>query len=343
MPVVRLLTAYTDIPPQSWDTLAEQSPYATWFQTREAYLFYASQSRSMRPFVFAVEEDHNLCGLVAGYITHTPTPIKQYFTRRAIIIGGALLSENIREEALSLLLSVTRNNLSHKSIYIEFRNLHDYSRHKDLFIAQGFDYVPHLNFQVDCTDRSAVLNRMKSNRRRQIRKGLANGAYITEAKTEKDIAAWYRILHHLYTNKVRTPIPALSFFLQLYHTRAAVFLLIKYHDTVIGGIACPILDHRTIYEWYICGLDKEYRHLYPSVLATYAAIDYAATHSITAFDFMGAGVPDVPYGVRTFKSRFGGKCVNHGRFLHISHPTLYRLGKCLITMRNWGTTQAGSL
>ena len=313
--------------------LAEQSPYATWFQTREAYLFYAEQSRTMRPFVFAVEQDHTLCGLVAGYITHSPNPVRQFFTRRAIIIGGALLSDSISTDALSLLLTATRDTLSKQAIYIEFRNLHDYSPYKDIFTAQGFDYVPHLNFQVDCTDRSTVLSRMKSNRRRQIRKGLANGAYITAAQTDADITAWYRILHNLYINKVKTPLPDLSFFLSLYRTRHAVFLLVKYHDTVIGGIACPIFDHRTIYEWYICGLDKEYRHLYPSVLATYAAIDYAATHSISTFDFMGAGTPDTPYGVRTFKSRFGGNEVSHGRFLHIACPTLYRLGRWVITAR----------
>ena len=329
--MIRLLTRYTDISPQSWDMLVEQSPYATWFQTREAYLFYAEQSRTMHPFVFAVERDHALCGLVAGYITHSPNPVRQFFTRRAIIIGGALLGDSISTDALSLLLSATRDTLSKQAIYIEFRNLHDYSCYRDIFAAQGFAYMPHLNFQVDCTDRSAVISRIKSNRRRQIRKGLANGARIVEAQSDEDIAAWYRILHNLYINKVKTPLPDLSFFLSLYHTRHAVFLLVKHHDTVIGGIACPILDRRTLYEWYICGLDKEYRHLYPSVLATYAAIDYAATRSIACFDFMGAGTPDTPYGVRTFKSRFGGDEVSHGRFLHIARHTLYRLGHWIVT------------
>ena len=52
-----------------------------------------------------------------------------------------------------------------------------------------------------------------------------------------------------------------------------------------------------------------------------------------AYDFyaslpavMGAGKPNVPYGVRDFKAEFGGQLVEHGRFLHICQPFLYRIG-----------------
>ncbi len=325
--------SYKEIDTSQWNVLVQKADTATWFQTVEAYEFFASLPSEFKPFVYGVSENGQLSGVVVGYVTQEKSRLKQFFTRRAIIIGGPLLDDEISSEALSALLQTVRSELSKQAVYIETRNFNDYSRWKDVFRAQGFAYQPHLNFQVDCTDRSTALSRMKSNRRRQIRKGLANGAYITEAQSDADIAAWYCILHNLYRNKVKTPLHDLSFFLSLYHTRHAVFLLVKYLDTVIGGIACPILDHHTMYEWYICGLDKEYRHLYPSVLATYAAIDYAATHSISTFDFMGAGTPDTPYGVRTFKSRFGGNEVSHGRFLHISRPLLYRLGRWVVSAR----------
>jgi hypothetical protein len=41
---------------------------------------------------------------------------------------------------------------------------------------------------------------------------------------------------------------------------------------------------------------------------------------------MGAGEPGVPYGVRDFKSEFGGTMVEHGRFLCVSKPWLYKIG-----------------
>ena len=47
----------------------------------------------------------------------------------------------------------------------------------------------------------------------------------------------------------------------------------------------------------------------------------------SVFDMMGAGKPDEDYGVRDFKARFGGKLVEEGRFVHIAHPLLYKIGK----------------
>ena len=62
-------------------------------------------------------------------------------------------------------------------------------------------------------------------------------------------------------------------------------------------------------------------------MATWAAIEYGARNGLSYFDFMGAGSPDSDYGVREFKSKFGGKLVNYGRFLRINHPVLYQIGK----------------
>jgi lipid II:glycine glycyltransferase (peptidoglycan interpeptide bridge formation enzyme) len=41
---------------------------------------------------------------------------------------------------------------------------------------------------------------------------------------------------------------------------------------------------------------------------------------------MGAGKPDEAYGVRDFKAKFGGKEVEHGRFLCVTKPLLYNIG-----------------
>ena len=61
-------------------------------------------------------------------------------------------------------------------------------------------------------------------------------------------------------------------------------------------------------------------------MATYAAMQYAAEHGLPRFDFMGAGKPEEDYGVRAFKAQMGGKMVEHGRFLLIAKPLLYRIG-----------------
>ena len=42
---------------------------------------------------------------------------------------------------------------------------------------------------------------------------------------------------------------------------------------------------------------------------------------------MGAGTPDSDYGVREFKSKFGGELVEYGRYVKINKPLLFSIGK----------------
>ena len=84
--MTRILT-YDEINPLAWQKLVEQSPYATWFQTREAYEFYASVPEEMMPFAVGVTEDEQLMGVVVGYSTKEQNPIKKLFTCSSIIVG----------------------------------------------------------------------------------------------------------------------------------------------------------------------------------------------------------------------------------------------------------------
>lgn len=324
---MKLLLTYSDIDPAAWQSLVAQSPYATWFQTPEAYAFYASLPDELTPFTVGVDEDGQLMGVVVGYTTRETNPIKQLSTCRSIVIGGPLLDESISDNAVTALLCAVKR-VTRSSIYVETRNFHDYSRWRYIFEQCGFAYQPHLNIQVACT----AEHTMSEQRQRQVKKALKNGAEICEALSEQEIRDWYQILRQLYRQKVRTPLWSEAFFLQFYRNGVGKYLLVKDNGKVIGGMMCPIFAGKAIYEWYVCGLDEEYKEQYPSVMATYAAIEYAKQNGLPVFDFMGAGVPNKPYGVRDFKMEFGGEVIEYGRYLHIRKPLLYKIGKWGVKM-----------
>ena len=549
----RILT-YDEIDRAEWSRLVRESRTGTWFQTPEAYEFFASMPDLFRPFVVAVannpslsEAQHSstpslheqvLRAVCSGYVTVEKNPIKQFFTRRAIIIGGPALADDASSEEVTALLEAVKKKAGQKvaslrlppkgkrataqkpanresflsglsslllgrdgvgssPIYIETRNFNSYERWKSAFEKAGFEYQPHLNFHVDCTDQKAMWIRMSETRRKQIRRAQRVNVTISEAQSEKEICEWYAILKRMYQAKVKTPLFPVSFFLEAYRQGAATYLMVRYEGKIIGGsmivVKKPtsdnvlltatgspieqssspvkgreeglgtgptfasvwgahtadstqydllkenaranrknpteaesvmwdmlktnnlglhfrrqhvILDYiadficlekglvieidggyhtnpeqkdyddrrtahlqqlgytelrftneellvnpeevaakikavatklpsfqgrggvrlGTVYEWFECGRDVEYEKQYPSVMATYAGMAYAAEHGIARCDFMGAGVPGVPYGVRDFKERFGGKMVEHGRFLYIAKPILYRIG-----------------
>ena len=336
--MTQLLT-YPDIDPQQWQALIDRSPYATWFQTKEAYEFYASNSKEMTPFAVGVQCDNKLVGVCVGYITQTKNPLKQFFTRRAITIGGPLLDENISAKALAALLqalsrsscrySPTLTDINrHSPIYIESRNFHDYSKWRNIFEANGFSYQPHLNLHVDTTQPwETIENNIGKHRRKYIRLSYRDGVEVELEPTLQQVKEYYAVLQDLYRTKVKMPLQPWSFFERLYHLPSCKYLLVLYNNQVVGGSICMTLKNHGVYEWYACGKDGVYRNIHPSSVTKYIGMKYALDNGYKVFDMMGAGKPNEAYGVRDFKAEFGGKLVEHGRFLCILKPLLYWMGK----------------
>ena len=323
--MIQLLT-YPDIDPQQWQVLIDRSPYATWFQTPEAYEFYASNPEEMTPFAVGSEENGHLVGVIVGYTTQEKNPIKQLLTCRSIIIGGPLLDEHISSDALIALL-VAVKQVTKKAIYVETRNFNDYSIWREIFEQCGFQYQPHLNFHVDTSSLEIVERNLGKSRKRDIRTTIRDGVTPVCQPTLDQVKEYYQILLNLYTTKVKTPLFSWNFFEQLHRTEHARFILTEYQGRIIGGTVCVELPNKALYEWFACGEDGVYDHIYPSCYATYLGIKFAAESGCQIFDMMGAGKPDEAYGVRDFKAKFGGKLVEHGRFLCIRKPLLYWIGK----------------
>ena len=377
--MLKILT-YNEIDKHQWQALVDQSPTATWFQTPEAYQFYASVPEEMTPFVVGVAEaspksspegkdyqtppnpfnppilnpslkgrgGDRLVGVVVGYITRERSALKQFFTRRAIIIGGPLLAEDISNEALAALLMAIRRYgdtakgkknsnaatnastpyaLHSTPIYIETRNFNDYSRWRHVFEQCGFSYQPHLNFHIDTTTIEIAQTNIGKHRWKYIRLSMRDGATMVENPTLEQVRECYDLLKELYTTRVKTPLFSWQFFEKLYQQPNAKYLLVEFEGKILGGTICVCLPGKALYEWFVCGNDYYRKGIRPSSVATWCGMQYAANNGYPLFDLMGAGKPDEPYGVRDFKAEFGGKLVEHGRFLYIRKPLLYSLGK----------------
>lgn len=320
---------FSKIDKNQWTDLVEKSSTSSYFQSPECFDFFASTS-FLKPFVFGVSENNRLVGILTGYITSDGNFIKRYFSKRAIVCGGALLDPDISEKALKLLLITAKKNLKRKAIYLEIRNYNNYSHYKNAFNVSGFSYQPHLNFHVSTPNVETALKNLSTTRRREIKLSIKSGAVWYETKDLDDIKIYYKILEDLYKTKVKTPLYPLEFFEKLAdHSNGKIFI-VKLNDKIIGGSVCVMLLDKTIYEWFVCGLDGQIKNVFPSTLATWAAIEYASTGGYSCFDMMGAGKPGDEYGVRDFKSKFGGELVENGRFLYISNPLLFSIGKMAV-------------
>ncbi|OIP84271.1 MAG: GNAT family N-acetyltransferase [Porphyromonadaceae bacterium CG2_30_38_12] len=312
-----------------WQQLVNESPNASFFQTKECYDFYCSLS-FMKPFLLGVEENNKLVALVCGYVIADGNIVKQFFSRRAIVPGGPIFSQDCSENAVYLLLSALQKELKSKAIYIEFRNYSDYNLHKLHFEQAGFIYQPHLNFHVKTLSVEQSLKNLSTGKRRDVKLTLKEGVIVADTKEKADVEAYFNLLSELYQTRIKTPLFPLEFFKKIVALPLAHLFAIKRNDELIGGSLCVALDGKILFEWFVCGKDGQFKNIYPSTLATWAAIEYASANEFLYFDMMGAGKPEEGYGVRDFKAKFGGELIEHGRFLYLCNPLLFKVGKRMI-------------
>lgn len=309
---------------EKWLSLLKKSKNTSPFQTPKVFDFFNSLN-GFNADVFAISDNLEY-KVLAIIITQKENGIKGFFSRRGILYGGPVILES-EDNHLFQFLEGIKKHYKRKIIYLEIRNLFDYNPYLHQFKRSGFNYIPWLNFHLECDDYGLMKQKISKSRRRQINKSLKSNAHWKEAESLGDIHNFYIILSNLYKNKVKKPLPPIDFFLEFYKRKIGKYLLVYYDDKVIGGIMCLITPKKAIYEFYVCGLDVEYKNQYPSILSTWAAMEYANQNDIYYFDFMGAGKPTEHYGVREFKSRFGGREVENGRFIKVFNPFLYRFGE----------------
>ncbi len=327
----KILEGIDSVDKNKLEELFETSDTSSVFQTIPFYDFFNQQLNS-ECFAFSITENNEISISILVVILHE-SGFKKNLSKRAIIYGGPVLNtiENEINKSLNMLLEYVINRLKkRKVIYIETRNLHDFSLNKDTFLNLGFSYEQYVNYHIDISNLENTFMRYKAEKRRQIRKALKKGVRIQIASRKTEIEYLYNILHDLYAEKVKKPLPNLNYFMKLFELfqkyNNGFICLLVYNNKIIGGSICPFFNN-TVYDWYRCGLDNKYPKLYPSTLAVYAGMSIGNEKGFKLFDFMGAGNINTPYGVRDFKSQFGGELLEHGRFIKVINPLLFKIGK----------------
>lgn len=306
-------------------------PYNTIFQSPDYYNFYL-QLKNLKPIYFiSRDKDHNIAGVLLAVIIREKMGILSFLSSRCVIYGGPIVKKD-DVKIISAILEALNKYIGSKALFTQFRNFRIWPEEaQKIFQNRNFVLRERLNLILDLTNLEKLKAGFNAGRRRQLKKALAAGASITIAENLADVAQLYSILNRLYKTKVRKPLPDFSYFEQFFNllmkNEKGIILLVKADGKIIGGIVSPITPENTISELYVCGLDKEYPYYYPSIVATWAAMEYGHKNNLKQFDFMGLGKPDTPYGVREFKLRFGGTQVNYGRFARRNNKVLYAIAE----------------
>ena len=191
-----------------------------------------------------------------------------------------------------------------------------------LFIANGsktvgstFKLFPWYNIYRKFDVGADVTKQMNKTKQRQLRQSLAAGVQIVHNPTDEQIAEWYTLLQRLY-RRIHRPLPSCQLFLRLNQSSIGKLILITHQGKVISGSAMLVFkrnNSHVVYEYYRASTPDKLQGIYPSVVATWQELQYAADQG-AQFDFMGAGPQNKPYGVRDFKLTFGGELTKEYRY-----------------------------
>ena len=104
-----------------------------------------------------------------------------------------------------------------------------------------------------------------------------------------------------------------------------VFFGTFFEDKMIAG-QIRLYYKDLAYAWY-AGSDSDYFNKRPNDFLMWNVILWSKEKNHRTFDFGGAGTPNVPYGVRDYKLKFGGELVNYGRYEIVHKKVLMIIGE----------------
>lgn len=312
--------------PVKWAAFVRDHPDGNIFQSPELYKVY-SESGLYEPIVCFALQGTVIQGVLMAVIHRQNNGFLGKFTARSIVIGGPLV---LNQTVAEVLISEYDKSVKRKAIYTQFRNIFSVNSFLEVFKKAGYKYEEHLDILMDLNQGTeAIWKAIHKNKKKEIKNGQKRGLIVKEAVIgdTENLTAIYRMLVILY-NRIGLPVPPFVFFQKAYQILEPAGLLktfLAQVDDKIIGFRMELTHKNLIYDWYAAS-DNAYLSYRPNDVLPWAIFKWGIENKYAKFDFGGAGKPNLKYGVRDYKLKFGGELFNNGRFTKVHKKVFYLTG-----------------
>ena len=320
---------------KQWSDFVFNHPKGNIFQTPEMFDVFTAAKNNQPVLTAVINGDNEILGILATVIQREYAGFLGEFTCRSIIRGEPLIL-NDNPDVLDFILREYNKVIHKRAVYTQSRNLWE---QENEFIAcfekNGFMYEEHLDVMIDLKlSENDLKQRMHKERRHNIRRAINKGTILKELKEPKEIEEGIKLIQETYS-RIKLPLAHPSLFKAAYNIlfprKMIRYFAAFNHEKIIGiRIVLPYKD--LVYDWY-AGSSYKDNNKYPNDFLPWEMILWSKRNGYNVFDFGGAGKPEVPYGVRDYKLKFGGQLVNYGRYAKIHKPILMKLGK--LSLKLW--------
>ncbi len=316
----------SDIDFRRWRQFILSHPNGNVFQAKEMFDVYRETKNYTPIFIFAEDEEGEIMGVMLTVIQKEHSGLMGLFSSRAIVIGGPLTKDN-DPNVLSTILEEYKRVIRGRAIYTQFRNLWSWEQFVDVFARNGFVFEEHLDIIIDLTrSEDEIWNSFSRDRRKSIKKG-DNSLDVKAIDAKADFDSIYGLLKSVY-DRVKLPLPDPDYFhniISYVHGSNKLQCFGAYFNSKLVGVRLVLCYKKVVYDWY-AGANDSYLEYRPNDVLVWEILKWGKANNYSFFDFGGAGKPNVPYGVRDYKLKFGGRLINPGRFQLIHKPFLYKIG-----------------
>lgn len=316
------------LPEEQWRGFVENHPHSNIFHTPEMFEVFR-RAAGHRPALWAAVQDGRVLALLLPVHITLMAGWLRPLTTRSVVYGSVLCAPgDAGREALRTLLRAYGQEVNGASLFTELRNLSNLEEIQPVLSECGFAYDDHLNYLIDL-DHSPeqVLQSLGRRTRKHIRRGLRQGDVSVAAATDREgVARCYDLLAQTYS-LAEIPLADRSLFeaaFDVLHPKGMIRFSMGRVDKAVAAVSVELLYKDVVYGWY-GGLDREYGSYMPNELLMWNILEWGAQHGYKVYDFGGAGHPDEEYGVRDFKSKFGGQLVCFGRNTCVHSPLRLKL------------------
>lgn len=308
---IRIFTKGNELPQLNCDNF---------FHSTELF-HIVEKSQGQRPFMaVAFTESGDVVAHMLAFIRYRKTWLPPFVYSQGRIYGeGEYDDDTDKEQLFSLMLhDITRKLRRRLCLYIEFSDLS-----MKMFGYKYFrkeNYFP-VNWQEVHNSLHSLppIERLSEKMKERIRKSYRAGVETREAKTDKEVHSFYKLMHGFYRLKLRRIIPDENHIRQLYDSDNGRIFITLFKGKVIGGCVC-VFSNGNSYLWYLASKRKRYALLHPNLMTVWQAIYWSWKHDYAHINFLDVGLPFHKNPFREFILSFGGKPVGKYRWFRINIP-----------------------
>ena len=314
---------------QQWDEFVRNHPHGNIFQTTDMAEVYR-QTKNYDPVsLAAIDPDSGgILAVMQAVIIREMGGLLSSFSARSVIHGGPLLVKGEEElKVAAKLMEHYDEAVRKKVVYTQIRNMWDTQGIRDTLGSLNYTYDEHLNYLINLNRTSEEIWRdIHRPRRRGIKRAEKCGISIGKIECIAELDECYSLIEETYKS-AKIPLADITLFkaaYQIFSPTDKIDVYLATMDSKPVGTIIALKYNGRVYDWYAASKKDAVRA--SEALVWYLLKEKSGTQQV--FDFMGAGHPEKPYGVREFKRRFGGKEVNYGRYRIIHDKNKKKIAEC---------------